>query len=128
MMHVREDRTFFAAGSYPAFLLSPDADKRACNGADLDLFFPERGDTGAASAKAKTICARCPFRVRCRSWALSRPVTEVHGIWGGMTHAERERAIRGKCPRCSREVRAQADGMPARHKTLDELADWVWCG
>ena len=60
----------------------------ACNGADLDLFFPEKGEHGLA---AKRICARCPVLTDCLEFALT---TRATGIWGGMTDLERRQLVR----------------------------------
>ena len=48
------------------------------------LFFPEIGETAAA---AKRVCDGCPVRVECREAGMS----EVCGVWGGMTVRERKR-------------------------------------
>lgn len=62
----------------------------ACNGADLDLFFPDRGNHGL---EAKRICARCPVLTDCLEFAL---VTRATGIWGGMTDNERRQLVRAR--------------------------------
>jgi WhiB family redox-sensing transcriptional regulator len=56
----------------------------ACRGPDLNLFFPERGES---AGPARQVCARCPVRQPCLEYALSNRIT--HGIWGGMTERER---------------------------------------
>jgi WhiB family redox-sensing transcriptional regulator len=56
----------------------------ACYGTDLNLFFPERGQSAGA---ARQVCARCPVRQPCLEYALSNRITS--GIWGGMTERER---------------------------------------
>jgi WhiB family redox-sensing transcriptional regulator len=60
------------------------------------LFFPpsvaERRDVREArEAKAKTICAECSVQQECLEFALR--VHEPHGIWGGLTEAERRRLL-----------------------------------
>ncbi len=58
----------------------------ACGEQDLELFYPEPGDTAAEQA-AKAICAACPVKDACLEMAL---VTEdQHAILGGTTPAER---------------------------------------
>ena len=62
----------------------------ACLGEDPELFFPISG-SGSAGAKiraAKAICAQCPVRANCLSYALS---TQPDGSWGGTTREERWR-------------------------------------
>jgi WhiB family redox-sensing transcriptional regulator len=56
----------------------------ACHGTDLNLFYPERGET---AGPARQVCARCPVRQPCLEYALSNRIT--HGIWGGLTERER---------------------------------------
>jgi WhiB family redox-sensing transcriptional regulator len=56
----------------------------ACRGTNLDLFYPERGQT---AEPARQVCAACPVRQPCLDYAVSNRIT--HGIWGGMTERER---------------------------------------
>ena len=63
----------------------------ACRSVDPELFFPV-SSTGASlqqTADAKAICAGCPVRRQCLSFALG--TRQTHGIWGGMTEEERYR-------------------------------------
>lgn len=64
-------------------------DRGACNGADPDLFFPERGDP---TGPAKRICERCPVKKECLEFALSDP--ETVGVWGGTSGAQRRQIRR----------------------------------
>jgi WhiB family redox-sensing transcriptional regulator len=64
----------------------------ACRGPQAVAFFPpshpERKDERLSrESRAKSICAACPVRVECLAYALD--IREVHGIWGGLTEAER---------------------------------------
>jgi len=53
------------------------------------LFFPKPGRRDpAAVAEAKSVCAGCSVSRRC----LSVGMAEEHGIWGGLTAAERREA------------------------------------
>lgn len=61
----------------------------ACTPATQHLFFPPPGSDGHA---AKAICATCPVIAECLDYALS--AGERHGVWGGLTEAERERLRR----------------------------------
>jgi WhiB family redox-sensing transcriptional regulator len=58
--------------------LRPEWQRRAaCRGADTATFFPkERRSTQAA----REICAGCPVRVECLTYARTHG---VEGIWGG---------------------------------------------
>ena len=77
-------------------LAPPDQDdgwfeQAACRSEDRRLFFePEhesakRRDRRVSAAKA--VCATCPVRRECLSYALARP--ERYGVWGGLTTRER---------------------------------------
>jgi len=60
----------------------------ACRGEDPELFFPisSAGPALAQVSSAKAVCARCPVRVNCLTYAL---ITQPEGIWGGTTREER---------------------------------------
>lgn len=57
---------------------------RACVGVDPNIFFPHDKHE---ERQAKAICASCPCKAACLGIALRR--NEEHGIWGGLTEAER---------------------------------------
>lgn len=64
-------------------------DDAECRRHAPDLWFPI-GDNQLAraqAAEAKSICGRCPVRIRCLSWALE--TRQDQGVWGGMTEKER---------------------------------------
>jgi WhiB family redox-sensing transcriptional regulator len=67
----------------------------ACRDYDPEMFFPtadERTPKGAADlAEAKAVCAVCPVRKACLTWAIE--AGEDHGVWGGTSEDER-RAMR----------------------------------
>ena len=56
----------------------------ACRGANLKVFFPDRGQP---AEPARQICAGCPVRQPCLEYALSQGIT--NGIWGGLTDRDR---------------------------------------
>ncbi len=74
----------------------------ACRGTDLDLFFPERGES---ADPARQVCARCPVRQLCLDYALSNRI--MHGIWGGLTERER-RTLQSRWVQDSRRDRDRA--------------------
>ncbi len=74
----------------------------ACRGFDLDLFFPERGES---AEPARQVCARCPVRQPCLDFAVSNRIT--HGVWGGLAERER-RALRSGWVRTWRRDRDRA--------------------
>ena len=68
----------------------------ACRGPESALFFPptlpeRREERELREARAKAICAQCDVRQDCLEFALR--VREPHGIWGGLTEAERRRRL-----------------------------------
>ena len=74
----------------------------ACRGADLEVFFPERGESAQV---ARQVCAACPVRQPCLDYAIANRI--VHGIWGGLTERER-RALRSRWVRAARRERDRA--------------------
>ncbi len=74
----------------------------ACRGTDLNLFFPERGES---AGPARRVCAACPVREPCLDYAITNRIS--HGIWGGLTERER-RALRSRWVRTSRRDRDRA--------------------
>ena len=73
-----------------------------CRGADLEVFFPGRGES---AEPARQVCAACPARQACLDYAISNRI--VHGIWGGLTERER-RALRSGWLRALRRDRDRA--------------------
>ena len=64
----------------------------ACRGEAASSFYPpphfERKDVRVSRERvAKSICALCPVRQACLSFALR--TAEPHGIWGGLNELER---------------------------------------
>ena len=54
----------------------------ACHGMDLNLFYPERGES---AEPARQVCAPCPVRQPCLACALSNRITRwpghIHAVW-----------------------------------------------
>lgn len=74
-------------------------DRAACRGCDPDLFFPARGDSFGVR-EAKAICARCPVRAECLTYAVEN--REKFGVWGAST--ERSRRLGNRKPVTPRRV------------------------
>jgi len=66
------------------------AECRQYNGDD---WYAERGDM-LATARAKRICGGCEVVTQCLAYALDRH--EPHGVWGGLTAAQRTRLLRAQ--------------------------------
>ncbi|AJF70434.1 MULTISPECIES: WhiB family transcriptional regulator [Streptomyces] len=82
----------------PTSTAVPERPRPACAGQDPDIFFPE-GDLGPTLpqlTKAKQICARCPLIHSCLQGALERG--EEHGVWGGLSTAERHELTARRAP------------------------------
>lgn len=76
----------------------------ACADAEPELFFPISA-TAASKAqvsRAKLICASCPVRPDCLSYALDH--RQEQGIWGGLTEEERHRIPRRSLQLSGRDV------------------------
>lgn len=73
----------------PAFLDG----RQACEGADVNLFFPRPGASAAkAIARAKDICSSCELLHPCLEYAIDAqgtPGVYVDGVWGHTTKGER---------------------------------------
>ena len=70
--------------------------RAVCRGPESVLFFPptvgeQREERELREARAKASVARCDVRAECLDFALR--VHEPHGIWGGLTEAERRRRL-----------------------------------
>lgn len=76
--------------------------RAACRGANLDLFFPGRGES---AEPARRVCAGCPVREPCLDYALRHGIT--HGIWGGLAERDR-RALRSQRVGAARRERDEA--------------------
>ena len=74
----------------------------ACRGADLEVFFPGRGEPGGP---ARQVCAACPVRQPCLDYAITNRI--AYGIWGGLTERDR-RALRSRWVRATRRERDKA--------------------
>ncbi len=62
-------------------------DLAACRGVGVDIFFSERA---ADIADAKAYCDRCEVRFLCAEYATAQ--NDLHGVWGGLTPDERDKA------------------------------------
>lgn len=71
-----------------------------CRGVDTEIFYPPRDKDlyKPIADKAKAICwgkdgmPECPVRVQCLKDAIRRD--DPHGIFGGMSHRERNAMLR----------------------------------
>jgi WhiB family transcriptional regulator, redox-sensing transcriptional regulator len=70
-----------------------------CRDADSELFFPisSLGPAQQQIAEAKAVCAACPVRAACLSYAVE--TGQPAGIWGGTTEDERRHIRSAKTAR-----------------------------
>lgn len=66
--------------------------RAACRGPQASVFFPptrpeRREEKRQREIRAKAICETCVVQDQCLDYALG--IREQHGIWGGMSEAER---------------------------------------
>ncbi|MEY8042352.1 WhiB family transcriptional regulator [Saccharopolyspora cebuensis] len=73
--------------------------RAACVGTMLELWFgPDhytepRDQQRWRQRRAAEVCATCPVRTDCLAEELARPLSEQHGIRGGLTPRARERLL-----------------------------------
>lgn len=78
----------------------PWRSKASCRGADTELFYPprDRNKYQPTAKRARRYCVgdearpACPVRTECLRSAIARD--EKHGIWGGLSHRERNALVR----------------------------------
>jgi WhiB family redox-sensing transcriptional regulator len=58
---------------------------------DVSIFVTERGQS---TEPGKVICAGCPVRAECQSYAVGAG-QDLHGVWGGLTARDRREMRRG---------------------------------
>jgi len=76
--------------AYFKFLRSVVAEEPECQ-LFPDVFFPEGwAESEKAFKIAKEFCRRCPIQVECAMYAINN--NEQHGVWGGLTPGDRQRA------------------------------------
>lgn len=63
-------------------------DLAACKGSDRSVFFLKVGRT---AKEAKDICDSCLVQSECLEFALTMPISIVHGIWAGKSPRELNR-------------------------------------
>lgn len=64
-------------------------DLAACDGGDLEIFFPTSvtGPAVRQISQAKAICENCSVYAQCLEYALN--TGQDYGVWGGLTPKER---------------------------------------
>jgi Transcription factor WhiB len=76
-------------------LLPPWHRQSHCGGVDTAVFFPADDECPSQRQHreriAKAICASCPVRQPCALDALVH--RELHGVWGGLSEADRRRQL-----------------------------------
>lgn len=113
-------------GGHPELLANLDLPKvisqeSACSPSTTDLFYSEEPNE---IAQAKAICATCPVRAECLTWAVPN---EDYGVWGGLDEVER-RQLRAGAQLLSIEERRRIKEFRAdllSSKRAEEVAE-VW--
>lgn len=72
-----------------------------CSTRDPEAWFQKGGNPTAEERAARHLCQACPVRQQCLDYALERVldpgldhVTDLAGVWGGTTPADRKRMVR----------------------------------
>lgn len=92
-----------------------------CRGMNTELWFPPRDKSlyKATADVAKSVCfgtdgaPACPVRVQCLLEADA--AGEPHGIWGGLSHRERN-ALKRKADASGKTLEELASAAPRRRK------------
>ncbi len=88
------------AGRYADWRTTPEIfrswqQQALCRGVDRDVFFPPEDERPPARQRrervARAICTACPVRPPCAVYALVN--RELHGVWGGLSEADRRRRL-----------------------------------
>jgi WhiB family redox-sensing transcriptional regulator len=79
----------------------------ACRRVPTAVFFPAGNFARMEEKQAKSVCAMCPVRVPCLTFALEH--VEPFGVWGGLSTEER-RALAGQNRGTERGSGPMADG------------------
>ena len=99
----------------------------ACRDRDPEDWFPSEGGhlLTQANMKAKAVCADCPVRIACLRYALDEDIS--HGIFGGMTPAERVRwRKRPKVAKKENKWTVTQQGNEATASTWIQALDFAW--
>lgn len=98
-------------------------DEAACRESDPALFFPS-GVKGPKATEltreALAVCASCPVRAECRTYALQH---EEWGIWGGMSEQEL-RETKGRCGTAAGYSRHRRDTTEPCQPCMAAHAKW----
>ncbi|MFI9340010.1 WhiB family transcriptional regulator [Streptomyces sp. NPDC052773] len=78
----------------------------ACAGLDHRAFFATSRHARAQVNAARRVCAACPVREQCATWAIQ--TGERWGVWGGMSQQELRRRRRRFTSRAKTSTRAAA--------------------
>jgi WhiB family redox-sensing transcriptional regulator len=78
----------------------------ACAGMDPRAFFATGHHARAQVNAAKRICASCPVRPACETWAIE--TGERFGVWGGMSQQQLRQRRRRFTSRARTSTRAAA--------------------
>jgi len=66
-------------------------DDALCAQTDPEAFFPEQG---GSTKMAKRVCALCEVKTECLADALQLPISEQHGVAGGMDARARRKILK----------------------------------
>lgn len=90
-------------GQLSGVVVPPDRSQAACVGADPEVWFPDSGRGAVADWEVpRAVCDLCPLRQQCldyaMAWESDGPASGRHGMWGGLSPAERAALAAGEAP------------------------------
>lgn len=94
----------------------------ACRGEGTDLWFPQGPHAAEDAELAKAICAACPVKDACLTWALDTNIPD--GIFGGLNEKQRRRLKRPKAtprPERTRPECGTPEGLTLHRRIADRF-------
>jgi len=100
--------------------------RAACRGRTKDMFPGKHADQYYV-IRAREICASCTVRRNCLDYAMEFPMSDMHGVWAGMTREQlaaeqKRRKLKPTRPSVS-EVHEDFRRHSRRRIAEDELSD-----
>lgn len=109
-----------------ADLIMPWRARAACTDSNVPMrwFFGEEhsrtGESATKLRKARQVCADCPVKLPCASYALAH---DVRGVWVGSTRRQRRRYLPGQELELLEDVRVAS--LTGPYRALNHAGEWA---
>ena len=102
-------------------------DLAACKG-KTELMFPAYHNDKSYTGVARQICSACPVKKECLDYALEFPMTELQGVWAGLTNGQlareqRRRGLKATRPTIQEMLVIRRNGTTAYVEPVEEFVD-----